>query len=93
MLGRTASSRSPAFRECAQEKVNKRMQNDVNCKPRNLMLPGDSGDSGNSGFVPAWFSQAQIATAPVLQPVLRPVPVVVPAVLSSAPVKLTAPDV
>lgn len=52
------------IRQCAQEKINRRMENDVNYKPHNLML------SGNSGFVPAWFSQAQIATSPVMQPVL-----------------------
>ena len=44
------------------------MENDVNYKPHNLML------SGNSGFVPAWFSQAQIATSPVMQPMLFTAP-------------------
>ena len=56
------------IRQCAQEKINKRMENDVNYKPHNLML------SGNSGFVPAWFSQAQIATSPVMQPMLFTAP-------------------
>ena len=42
------------IRQCAQTKINQRMQNDANYKPHNLML------SGNSGFVPAWFSQVQL---------------------------------
>ena len=47
------------IRQCAQEKLNRRMQNDANYKPHNITL------SGNQGFVPAWFSQAQ----PTMQPV------------------------
>lgn len=50
------------IRQCAQEKINRRMQNDTNFKPHNLVL------SGNTGFVPAWFSQA--APQAVMQPVL-----------------------
>lgn len=56
------------IRQCAQTKLNKRMENDVNYKPHTLML------SGNSGFVPAWFSQAQMTAAPVMQPTLFTVP-------------------
>ena len=52
------------IRQCAQTKINQRMQNDANYKPHNLML------SGNVGFVPAWFSQAQIAAVPVALPVV-----------------------
>lgn len=51
------------IKQCAQEKINKRMQNDPNYKAHNLVL------SGNAGFVPAWFSQAQIASTPAMQPV------------------------
>ncbi len=40
------------IRQCAQLKINKRMNNDVNYKPHNLVL------NGNAAFVPAWFSQA-----------------------------------
>ncbi len=40
------------IRQCAQEKINHRMRNDANYKAHNLLL------SGNSAFVPAWFSQA-----------------------------------
>ena len=40
------------IRMCAQDKLNKRMQNDANFKPHNITL------NGNAGFVPAWFSQA-----------------------------------
>ena len=39
------------IRQCAQEKINKRMANDANFKPHNLVL------NGNAAFVPAWFSQ------------------------------------
>ena len=49
------------IRVCAQEKINKRMANDVNYKPHNLVL------NGNSAFVPAWFSQA--SSTPVLSAV------------------------
>ncbi|MDO9278519.1 MAG: caspase family protein [Polaromonas sp.] len=53
------------IRQCAQVKINKRMANDVNYKPHNLVL------NGNAAFVPAWFSQpsavaAPLATAPVV---------------------------
>ena len=48
------------IRQCAQGKINQRMQNDSNYKPHNLVL------SGNAGFVPAWFSQ------PAPQPVMLP---------------------
>ena len=47
------------IRVCAQEKINKRMANDVNYKPHNLVL------NGNAAFVPAWFSQP--SAAPVAQ--------------------------
>ena len=50
------------IRQCAQEKINRRMQNDASFKPHNLVL------SGNVGFVPAWFSQA--APQAVMQPVV-----------------------
>ncbi len=43
------------IKQCAQAKIDKRMANDVNFKPHHLML------SGNTGFVPAWFSQAGLA--------------------------------
>lgn len=72
------------IKQCAQEKINKRMQNDPNYKAHNLML------SGNTGFVPAWFSQAQIANAPVMQPVALlstpAVPVVGVAAVTKLPV-------
>ena len=40
------------IRQCAQAKINKRMNNDANYKPHNLVL------NGNAAFVPAWFAQA-----------------------------------
>jgi len=65
------------IRQCAQEKINQRMQNDSNFKPHNLVL------SGNAGFVPAWFSQA--APQAVMQPVL--------ALVENKPSTATAPTV
>ena len=91
------------IRQCAQTKINQRMQNDANYKPHNLVL------SGNVGFVPAWFSQAQIAAVPVAASVMAlpvmpvaqapalpaPPPVVVkpPQVVAVAPVPVAAPVV
>ena len=79
------------IRQCAQTKINQRMQNDANYKAHNLML------SGNIGFVPAWFSQAQIVNAAVVVPAkppqvaaVAPVPAPVVAVIP-APVVAVAP--
>jgi Caspase domain/Domain of unknown function (DUF4384) len=71
------------IRQCAQEKINRRMQNDSNFKPHNLVL------SGNTGFVPAWFSQA--APQAMVQPVVamaesKPAASSAPAVTATAPV-------
>ena len=49
------------IRQCAQEKLDKRMANDANFKAHNITL------SGNFGFVPAWFSQATLVAAPTVQ--------------------------
>ena len=49
------------IRVCAQEKINKRMANDVNYKPHNLVL------NGNAAFVPAWFSQPSAAPVALVQ--------------------------
>jgi hypothetical protein len=67
------------IRQCAQTKINQRMQNDANYKAHNLML------SGNIGFVPAWFSQAQIANAAVAAPAKPPAVVAVVAPVVQAP--------
>lgn len=81
------------IRQCAQEKINRRMQNDSNFKPHNLVL------SGNTGFVPAWFSQPvpQAAMTPAValaesKPAasLASAPVPTPAPVTAAPVA-TAP--
>lgn len=61
------------IRVCAQEKINKRMGNDVNYKPHNLVL------NGNANFVPAWFSQ--ISATPVISVSAAP-PVAAPAPLT-----------
>ena len=50
------------IRQCAQEKIDKRMANDVNYKPHHLVL------NGNAAFVPAWFSQSDAAVATVAAP-------------------------
>lgn len=62
---------------CAQEKINKRMANDVNYKPHNLVL------NGNAAFVPAWFSQVA-----ALSPVAA---AITPQVVTAAPVAVLAP--
>jgi hypothetical protein len=74
------------IRQCAQTKINQRMQNDANYKPHNLTL------SGNVGFVPAWFSQAQIAAVPVAAPVATPV-VQAPAPPAAPPAAVKPPPV
>lgn len=51
-LDRSGAISIDEIRQCAQEKINNRMRNDANYRPHNLVL------SGNSAFVPAWFSQA-----------------------------------
>jgi len=82
------------IRMCAQDKLNKRMQNDARFKPHNISL------NGNAAFVPAWFSVAtpvaQVAMAPTPAPVPTPVPVAstaatVPPAPAPAPVIEPAP--
>ena len=83
------------IRICAQEKINKRMQYDPNFTAQNLTL------SGNGGFVPAWFSQAQMAstagpqlpagaaaTAPARPAAPTPVAIAQPAPPAPAPVAI-----
>ena len=76
------------IKQCAQEKINKRMANDVNYKPHNLVL------NGNAAFVPAWFSQVSVAapsvaTVSVAAPAVVKPPVVVPPVLVTPVVAAT----
>lgn len=73
------------IKQCAQEKINKRMAHDVNFKPHNLVL------NGNAAFVPAWFSQVAVATPPVAMvavatPAVVKPPPAVPPVLATPPV-------
>jgi hypothetical protein len=74
------------IRQCAQSKIDQRMKNDANFKPHNIQL------SGNTGFIPAWFSQAAPAAVTVasLKPVAGPAPIVVPAV-APMPTPVAAP--
>ncbi len=77
------------IRQCAQTKIDQRMKNDASFKAHNIQL------SGNTGFVPAWFSQAApVATVASLAPVALPAPVpAAVAVATPAPPKPTAPVV
>lgn len=45
------------IRQCAQDKLERRMQNDANFKAHHITL------SGNAAFVPAWFGHANVAAA------------------------------
>lgn len=78
------------IRQCAQEKINRRMQGDTNFKPHHLVL------GGNQGFVPAWFSQGgpsaagvQVATAGAVALPTAPAPA--PAAPAPAAPVATAP--
>ena len=75
------------IKQCAQEKINRRMANDPNFKSHNITL------NGNAEFVPAWFAQAMpvayVSTstpAPAPAPAVRP-----PAAGPSATVALVIP--
>ena len=88
------------IKQCAQDKVNRRMQNDSNFKAHNLVL------SGNGNFVPAWFSQGVPQTGNVMtalatsdKPVVQTVaasdnkpPVQQTTAVPAAPVATTAPS-
>ena len=54
-LDRSGAVSMDEIRQCAQVKINKRLENDANFKAHNLVL------SGNAAFVPTWFSQPQLA--------------------------------
>ncbi len=85
------------IRMCAQDKLNKRMQNDARFKPHNISL------NGNAGFVPAWFSVATpvVQTAIALTPaptstptsIAAPAPAPVPVASTAAVVPPPAPAV
>jgi uncharacterized protein YraI len=69
------------IRQCAQTKINERLKNDVNFKAHHIQL------SGNTGFVPAWFSQPALLASPVPIPV--PLPVAVSVAATSVPVTVS----
>jgi len=73
------------IKQCAQEKINRRMQNDNNFKAHNLVL------SGNGNFVPAWFSQGVPQTANVMTALATPDKTVAPVVVTPAPATPTPP--
>jgi hypothetical protein len=75
------------MRQCAQDKINRRMANDSSYKPHNLVL------SGNQNFVPSWFSQpaplpVAIAVTMVAQAEVKPA---APTVATAAPQATAAP--
>ena len=73
------------IKQCAQEKINRRMQNDNNFKAHNLVL------SGNGNFVPAWFSQGVPQTANVMTALTTPDKPVTPLAVTPAPATPTPP--
>ena len=73
------------IKQCAQEKINRRMQNDNNFKAHNLVL------SGNGNFVPAWFSQGVPQTANVMTALATPDKPVTPVAVTPAPATPTPP--
>jgi hypothetical protein len=73
------------IKQCAQEKINRRMQNDNNFKAHNLVL------SGNGNFVPAWFSQGVPQTANVMTALATPDKPVTPVAVTPAPATTTPP--
>jgi hypothetical protein len=73
------------IKQCAQEKINRRMQNDNNFKAHNLVL------SGNGNFVPAWFSQGVPQTANVMTALATPDKTVAQVAVTPAPATPTPP--
>ena len=73
------------IKQCAQEKINRRMQNDNNFKAHNLVL------SGNGNFVPAWFSQGVPQTANVMTALATPDKPVAQVAVTPAPATPTPP--
>ena len=73
------------IKQCAQEKINRRMQNDNNFKAHNLVL------SGNGNFVPAWFSQGVPQTANVMTALATPDKPVAQVAVTPAPATPTSP--
>jgi len=73
------------IKQCAQGKINLRMQNDNNFKAHNLVL------SGNGNFVPAWFSQGVPQTANVMTALATTDKPVAQVAVSSAPATPTPP--
>ncbi len=90
-LDNSGSISMEEIRQCAQEKINKRMAHDVNFKPHNLVL------NGNAAFVPSWFGLASTAPVSAIAATLPPTGqaatnTVQPAPVVAAPVT-TAPAV
>ena len=73
------------IKQCAQGKINLRMQNDNNFKAHNLVL------SGNGNFVPAWFSQGVPQTVNVMTALATTDKPVAQVAVSTAPATPTPP--
>ncbi len=73
-LDRSGAISIEEIKQCAQEKINRRMANDPSFKAHNITL------NGNAGFVPAWFAQAMPVSV-----VTAPAPVASPAVYVPPP--------
>jgi hypothetical protein len=73
------------IKQCAQEKINRRMQNDNNFKAHNLVL------SGNGNFVPAWFSQGVPQTTNAMTALATPDKTVAQVAVTPAPATPTPP--
>jgi hypothetical protein len=75
------------IRMCAQEKLNKRMQNDAHYKPHNITM------NGNASFVPAWFAQAlPVAAVPVVAALTTPTVATIASTVASAPAASVPPN-
>ncbi len=91
-LDKSGSISISEIQQCAQAKINERMQGDPLYKAPNISL------TGNADFVPAWFSQAAImATAPtpsvlaIAAPQATPSMASTPSTPAPAPVAAVAP--
>lgn len=65
-LDKSGSISMDEIRQCAQAKINDRMQGDPIYKAHNILL------TGNADFVPAWFSQPSTTTPQAIAAVASP---------------------
>jgi len=85
-LNNTGAITMEDIRQCAQEKIDRRMAGNSTYQPHHLVL------NGNAGFVPAWFDKtalAPVTTGPVSTPPVNTSPVN-PAPSPTAPTQAAA---